>query len=176
MATPADPTKITARTLLRASEVCQLADLKPYVLRSWESEFPSLGVARSPGGPRMYRKRDVERVLLIKRLVFVEGLTLAGVRRRLDEPEATEDAEVPDLGEVLGAEARDQVSQVKRGLESLLEMLSAAPADAAAPPRRGGRSSKAGGTRQGGAAKTARRPGGKSPTRKRRRAAERSAD
>ncbi len=73
----------------------------------------------------MYRKRDLERVLLIKRLVFVEGLTLAGVRRRLDEPVAgSEDEEIPDLGEVLGAEARELVADVQRGLRSLLDLLS----------------------------------------------------
>lgn len=158
MATPADPTKITSRTLLRASEVCQLADLKPYVLRSWESEFPSLGVARTPGGARMYRKRDIERVLLIKELVFGEGLTLAGVRRRLDEPAATEDAEVPDLGEVLGAEARDQVTRVKRGLESLLKLLSAEPGNNSSGA--GSRRKATGGGRKRSGSKKARRSKG----------------
>ena len=82
----------------------------------------------------MYRKRDLERVLLIKRLVFVEGLTLAGVRRRLDEPAAgPEDEEIPDLGEVLGAEARDLVADVQRGLRSLLDLLSATATPEAEP-------------------------------------------
>ena len=55
------------------------------MLRSWEAEFPDLGVAKAEGGPRVYRRADVERVLRIKQLLFVEGLTLAGVRRKLTE-------------------------------------------------------------------------------------------
>ncbi len=75
---------IPDRPAFKAAEVCEIAKVQPYVLRSWESEFPDLGVARTPGGPRVYRKADVERVLRIRHLVFGEGLTLAGVRRRLD--------------------------------------------------------------------------------------------
>jgi DNA-binding transcriptional MerR regulator len=75
---------IPDRPAFKAAEVCELVKVQPYVLRSWESEFPDLGVARTPGGPRVYRKADVERVLRIRHLVFGEGLTLAGVRRRLE--------------------------------------------------------------------------------------------
>ena len=59
--------------------------MQPYVLRSWEAEFPDLGVAKTQGGPRVYRRADVERVLRIKHLLFVEGLTLAGARRKLQD-------------------------------------------------------------------------------------------
>ena len=70
--------EIPNRALFKASEVCELAGVQPYVLRSWESEFPDLGVSKSGGGPRVYRRADVERVLRIKQLVFTDGLTLAG--------------------------------------------------------------------------------------------------
>jgi len=69
---------IPDRPAFKAAEVCEIARLQPYVLRSWESEFPDLGIARTPGGPRVYRKSDVERVLQIRQLVFHDGLTLAG--------------------------------------------------------------------------------------------------
>ena len=59
--------------------------VQPYVLRSWEKEFPDLGTARTAGGPRFYRPADVERVQRLKQLVFGEGLTIAGARRRLEE-------------------------------------------------------------------------------------------
>src|SRR4030095_16182795 len=49
------------RPAFKASEVCEIAHVQPYVLRSWENEFPELGVSRTPGGPRVYRKADVER-------------------------------------------------------------------------------------------------------------------
>src|SRR5579864_783983 len=79
--------EIPKRALFKAAEVCDLVKVQPYVLRSWEAEFPDLGVAKSQGGPRVYRKADVERVLRIKRLLFIEGLTLAGVRRKLQDEE-----------------------------------------------------------------------------------------
>ena len=75
---------IPDRPAFKASEVCGIAHLQPYVLRSWENEFPDLGVSRTQGGPRVYRKADVERVLQIPTLVLSEGLTLSGVRRKLE--------------------------------------------------------------------------------------------
>ena len=77
--------EIPKRALFKAAEVCDLAKVQPYVLRSWEAEFPELGVAKAAGAPRVYRREDVEQVLRIKHLLLVEGLTLAGVRRRLEE-------------------------------------------------------------------------------------------
>ena len=54
---------IPKRALFKPSEVCEIASVQPYVLRSWESEFPDLGVTKGNGGPRVYRRADVERVL-----------------------------------------------------------------------------------------------------------------
>jgi DNA-binding transcriptional MerR regulator len=113
---------IPKRALFKAAEVCDLVKLQPYVLRSWEAEFPNLGVARSAGGPRVYRRADVEQVLRIKHLLLDEGLTLAGVRRKLEEEEAPV-AEEPAIAELLGRNARERLTQVKRGLQSLLELL-----------------------------------------------------
>jgi DNA-binding transcriptional MerR regulator len=80
-----DPITIPQRALFKASEVCELLRIQPYVLRSWENEFKDLGVAKTPGGPRTYRRGDVERAMRIRQLVFVEGLTLAGARRRMEQ-------------------------------------------------------------------------------------------
>ncbi len=80
-----DTIQIPNRSLFRQPEVCEIAQVQPYVLRSWEAEFPDLGVAKTEGGPRVYRRGDVERVLRIKHLLFVDGLTLAGARRKLQE-------------------------------------------------------------------------------------------
>jgi DNA-binding transcriptional MerR regulator len=122
---------IPDRPAFKAAEVCEIAKLQPYVLRSWESEFPDLGVARTPGGPRVYRKADVERVLRIRRLVFGEGLTLAGVRRRLDveAPLASKPAPVDDslFNDVIGADLKARLSQIKSGLKSVLELVSREP-------------------------------------------------
>src|SRR6185436_5570110 len=73
------PVEIPKRALFKAAEVCDLLKLQPYVLRSWEAEFPALGVSKSPGSPRVYRREDVEQVQKIKHLLLVEGLTLAGL-------------------------------------------------------------------------------------------------
>jgi DNA-binding transcriptional MerR regulator len=127
--------EIPDRELFKAADVCGIASLQPYVLRSWESEFPTLGFARTPGAARVYRRSDVERVLRIKQLVYGEGLTLAGVRRRLDGDEAETDdgmsAAVPDT--------RRKLDGIKGELRSLLEMLGGPPVQVV-KPRKAGRS------------------------------------
>ena len=72
------------RQSFKPAEVCELLKVQPYVLRTWEQEFKELGVAKGGDGPRVYRRRDVELAVRIRQLVFDEGLTLAGARRRLE--------------------------------------------------------------------------------------------
>jgi DNA-binding transcriptional MerR regulator len=115
--------EIPKRALFKAAEVCDLAKVQPYVLRSWEAEFPDLGVAKSAGAPRVYRRSDVEQVLRIRHLLLVEGLTLAGARRRLDEETAPVAAESPAIEELIGQNARERLTAVKRGLQSILDLL-----------------------------------------------------
>jgi DNA-binding transcriptional MerR regulator len=114
--------EIPKRALFKAAEVCDLAKVQPYVLRSWEAEFPELGVAKSAGAPRVYRRTDVERVLRIKHLLLVEGLTLAGARRKLEEQTAPVGDE-PAIEALIGENARERLTAVKRGLQSILELL-----------------------------------------------------
>jgi len=114
--------EIPPRALFKAAEVCELVNVQPYVLRSWEMEFPELGVAKSAGGPRVYRRSDVERVMRIKHLLLVDGLTLAGARRRLDDEAAPVGADAP-LDELIGRNARDRLTEVKRGLRAILDLL-----------------------------------------------------
>jgi DNA-binding transcriptional MerR regulator len=123
--------EIPKRALFKASEVCEIATVQPYVLRSWESEFPDLGVSKSAGGPRIYRRVDVEKVLRIKHLVFNDGLTLAGVRRRIEgeAPPALEEAAAAPIKELLGRNAKERLAEVKKGLISILEMLNGRPAE-----------------------------------------------
>jgi DNA-binding transcriptional MerR regulator len=75
----------TQERLYRIGEVSRLAELKPFVLRYWETEFPMLEPVKSPSGHRMYRQEDVDMVLKIKRLLYDEGFTIAGARRHLRE-------------------------------------------------------------------------------------------
>jgi DNA-binding transcriptional MerR regulator len=124
---------IPDRPAFKAAEVCELARLQPYVLRSWESEFPDLGIARTPGGPRVYRKADVERVLQIRQLVFHDGLTLAGARRKLEgtNPAASRDTAADEAAllfdDVLSADAKARLERIKTGLKNLLDLVSRDP-------------------------------------------------
>lgn len=136
--------------LFKAADVCELAQVQPYVLRSWEKEFPGIGVQTTAEGARSYRQSDVEQVLRIKQLVFGEGLTLAGARRRLEQrttspersappvqsaiavpvepvrPTAVE-AEVAEVLDALAADARTRIASVREGLQSILSLLAESP-------------------------------------------------
>jgi DNA-binding transcriptional MerR regulator len=124
MPEPSVQVEIPKRALFKAAEVCDLAKVQPYVLRSWETEFPELGVAKSAGAPRVYRRNDVEQVLRIKHLLLVEGLTLAGARRRLEEESTPVAPDAPAIDELIGQNARERLTAVKRGLQSILDLLS----------------------------------------------------
>jgi DNA-binding transcriptional MerR regulator len=75
----------TEERLYRIGDVSRLADLKPFVLRYWETEFPMLQPVKGPTGHRLYRQEDVDMVFRIKRLLYDEGFTIAGARRHLQE-------------------------------------------------------------------------------------------
>jgi DNA-binding transcriptional MerR regulator len=114
--------------LFKAAEVCDLAQLQPFVLRSWEKEFPGIGVQKSSDSPRLYRQSDVDQLLRIKQLVFGEGLTLAGARRKIEEsapPPTTRERreEVSEVIEVIGADVHNRIAHVRNGLRSILHLL-----------------------------------------------------
>ena len=116
---------IPNRPVFRPQEVCEIAEVQPYVLRSWEAEFPDLGVAKS-GGPRVYRRGDVERVLRLKHLLFVDGLTLAGARKRLNEEGQAPVVDVvsdADVAALMDEQTRDGLRDVRRGLQWILGVL-----------------------------------------------------
>jgi DNA-binding transcriptional MerR regulator len=119
--------EIPNRALFKAAEVCDLVKVQPYVLRSWEAEFPDLGVAKAAGAPRVYRRSDVVQVVRIKHLLLVEGLTLAGARRRIEEETAPVGGDAPMMDALIGQNARERLTAVKRGLQGIFEMLGQAP-------------------------------------------------
>ena len=120
-----------AAKLYKAAEVCDRAQVQPYVLRSWEKEFPGIGVQKDADGPRVYRESDVEQVLRIKQLVFGEGLTLAGARRRLEGSPSAAAAPVAighdEAIEILDGDAKRRIGAVREGLRSILTLLEARP-------------------------------------------------
>jgi DNA-binding transcriptional MerR regulator len=121
-----DSVEIPNRAVFRAAEVCELAAVPSYVLRGWEAEFPDLGVSKS-GGPRVYRRSDVERVLRLKHLILNDGLTLAGARKVMTEEGATapvaEDVEDSDVAAMMDGAVLAELRDVKDGLEWILNVL-----------------------------------------------------
>jgi DNA-binding transcriptional MerR regulator len=86
MASAAQAThEIPEKSLFRIGEVSRLTATKAFVLRYWESEFPTLQPVKSPSGHRLYRREDIETVFEIKRLLYEEGFTIAGARKHLAE-------------------------------------------------------------------------------------------
>jgi DNA-binding transcriptional MerR regulator len=111
--------------LYKAADVCRMADLPHYVLQSWEREFPGIGIQKSADSPRLYRQSDVDQVQRIKQLVIVEGLTLSGARRKLEDlaPVRVTAADVSEVIEVIGADAQKRIARVRDGLRSILHLL-----------------------------------------------------
>ena len=112
---------IPDKLYFRIGEVSELAQTKSYVLRYWETEFPMLKPPKSRSGHRAYRRRDVEMVLEIKRLLYEKGFTIEGARRQLAHP-GKDSAEQKDLFRltVNGTE----IKAIKRELQSILTILS----------------------------------------------------
>lgn len=123
--------------LYKIGEVCKQADLQPYVLRYWETEFPQLSPNKSGGGQRLYTRRELDIILRIKELLYKEGFTIAGAKKRLEQ-EMSEPAPVavvasaPPAGAPPAAAPQvpqasqmssDALARVKDDLRSILKML-----------------------------------------------------
>src|SRR5271163_1072067 len=89
------PQEIPDKLYFRIGEVARLAGIKPYVLRFWETEFPSLGPKKTGTGHRLYRRKDVELVLEIKRLLYEKRFTIEGARKFLETRGKPELARAP---------------------------------------------------------------------------------
>ncbi|HST11012.1 MAG TPA: MerR family transcriptional regulator [Terriglobales bacterium] len=112
---------IPEKLYFRIGEVARLCRLPAYVLRFWETEFPQLKPVKSSTGQRMYRRRDVESVVRIKRLLYEEGYTIAGARQHLrDEGKADKkQVALPFM-----ASASPDMRQIRQGLQEILTILS----------------------------------------------------
>ena len=120
--TPAEVV-IPDKLYFRIGEVSKLSRLPAYVLRFWETEFPQLRPTKSSTGQRMYRRRDVESVLLIKRLLYEEGFTIAGARQQLRAETKTGKGQ-PALPFSRKA-SQDGLLAVRQSLKEILGILSA---------------------------------------------------
>ena len=100
-------------------EVCQLTDLKPHVLRYWESQFRFLNPAKNRSGNRVYKAREVELIMLVKHLLYTEKFTIEGARQRLDQYRRSGELR----GQAVGAARSEMVREIRRDLEDVIAVL-----------------------------------------------------
>jgi DNA-binding transcriptional MerR regulator len=100
-------------------EVCSMTDLKPHVLRYWESQFRFLNPAKNRSGNRVYQRREVEMIMLVKHLLYDEKYTIEGARQKIDEERK--------VGKIKGVARQalkiETLESLERDLEELLGVL-----------------------------------------------------
>jgi len=119
--TPPRPTQ----EFFSIGEVCALTDLKPHVLRYWESQFRFLNPAKNRSGNRVYKSREVELIMLVKHLLYTEKYTIEGARQRIEQYRRSGDLK----SQASRAASRTTVNELRDQLEQILKLL-----DGAAPP------------------------------------------
>jgi DNA-binding transcriptional MerR regulator len=107
---------IPDKNFFRIGEVSKILQVEPYVVRYWESEFKTVKPVRTSADQRLYRRRDVEELLMIRTLLYKEGFTIAGARKRLLEIRREKDEEAP-------ADYRDLLLKVRKGLRELKDFI-----------------------------------------------------
>ncbi len=116
---------IPDKLYFRIGEVAGLCELPTYVLRVWETEFPQLRPSKSSTGQRMYRRRDVDSVLRIRKLLYEEGFTIAGARQHLREEARAATGHQTALP--FPTRHTSELKRVRQGLREVLGILSARP-------------------------------------------------
>jgi DNA-binding transcriptional MerR regulator len=116
------PPRLPDKLYFKIGEVSRIVGVEPYVLRFWETEFELLKPSKAPSRHRLYKKKDVELLLEIKRLLYAEGFTIEGARKRLKENKKEERKQLklalPD------AAYKNALAKVKKDLQSLRKLLS----------------------------------------------------
>jgi DNA-binding transcriptional MerR regulator len=124
-APPKPPAQIPDKLYFRIGEVARLCDVPAYVLRFWESEFPMLKPNKGGTGQRLYRRRDVENALHIKRLLYDEGYTIPGARQVFKDQQKQKTGELPFVEARNGSLQADiRVQKIRKELHEILNMLS----------------------------------------------------
>ncbi len=113
--------------LYKIGEVCKVAEVQPYVLRYWETEFPPLAPNKSGGGQRLYTRHEIDIILRIKQLLYSEGFTIAGAKKRLEiemaSPAPIAASEPPAQSTAQSKEIDKTLGDVKRELTAILKIL-----------------------------------------------------
>ena len=113
--------------LYKIGEVCKMADVQPYVLRYWETEFPALTPNKSGGGQRLYTQHEIDIIMRIKQLLYSEGFTIAGAKKKLEENVAAVSTPPKSDGLKPVTTSSPNVTKalldVKRELRAILDLL-----------------------------------------------------
>ena len=144
--------RIQKRLYYKIGEACKLLDIQPYVLRYWETEFPALSPVKSRSGQRVYSEKELAVIRRIKELLYEEGFTIAGAKKKLEAELAAgaldEQPSLPDLDDEETAASAPPVSEAAEApadpeppspspsssLQSLPSLSSSVPTAASAPP------------------------------------------
>jgi DNA-binding transcriptional MerR regulator len=115
---------VTDRPIIRKEyysigEVCDLVGLKPHVLRYWETQFPPLKPSKNRAGNRVYQRREIRLIILVKRLLYEERYTIEGARQKVEELRSGEDFEERTI-QALNESA---VDEIRTELREILEIL-----------------------------------------------------
>ena len=113
--------EISDKRYYRIGEVSKLTGVKPYVLRYWESEFRWMAPQKSRSKQRLYRKRDIEMIELIKKLLYEQRFTIAGARKKLREMGVGTALEAADL--VFESDQRSRLAKIREELVAIRGML-----------------------------------------------------
>jgi DNA-binding transcriptional MerR regulator len=100
-------------------DVCQMTDLKPHVLRYWESQFRFLNPAKNRSGNRVYQRREIELIMLVKHLLYTEKYTIEGARQRIDQYRRTGQLK----SEARAALTHETVQNLRAELRNVLDIL-----------------------------------------------------
>ena len=114
--------RLPDKIYFKIGEVSEIVGVEPYVLRYWETEFELLKPSKAPSRHRLYKKRDVELLLEIKRLLYADGFTIEGARKKLKESK-TEEKEQLKLP-LADQKYRNALVKIRKDLESLRKLLS----------------------------------------------------
>lgn len=116
--------EIPEKLYFKIGEVAELTGIKPHVLRYWESEFSLFRLAKSRSQQRLYRRKDIELVLRLKDLLYNQGFTIAGAKKKLREPEPAVTAAPGQLDLPLDKAAeRRLLDEVRGDLQRLRALL-----------------------------------------------------
>ena len=107
----------------RIGEVSKITGVEAYVLRYWESQFRWMAPAKSRSQQRLYRKRDIDVILLIKRLLYQERFTIAGAKKKLQELGLSRALDTPQLDLALEADPRQQIRRIREALQEVRSAL-----------------------------------------------------